>query len=149
MKIKIRTNLLGGILFLFFSIIAWILIPSQIEIGQSTTTLINAQFVPKMTLIIIFILSIVLIVLSLVSKKHQKYIELNLSKELKVVIFYVMLICYVLLIPVLGYRVSSILFCGIMLLYFKAKKWTYYVISFSVVLLLSYVFSSVLNVPLP
>ncbi|MCT4542137.1 MAG: tripartite tricarboxylate transporter TctB family protein [Vallitalea sp.] len=149
MKIKIRTNLIGGIFFLLLSVIGWILIPSQIQVGKSSTTLIDAQFIPKLTMILICIFSIVLIVLSLINEKYEKYIELNISNELKVVVFYIMLIGYVLLIPIIGYEISSILFCGVMLLYFKAKKWTYYIVSFSVVLVLSFIFSKVLGVPLP
>lgn len=149
MKIKVRTNLVGGILFSIISVIIWLLIPSEIQVGNSTTTLIDARFIPQVMMVMIFVFSLVLIIMSLKDKKYEKYIELDLSKQLKVLIFYLMLIAYVLLIPVLSYVWSSILFCGGMLLYFKARKWTWYAISFSVVLFLAYVFSSILNVPLP
>lgn len=148
MKIKIKANLAGGVIFLLFSIIAWMLIPSQIQASKIATTLIGARFVPQITIIVIFVLSLAMLLLSLILKK-DKIIDIDLSKEVKVFIFYAMLVGYVLLIPILGFLVSSLLFCIAMLLYFKVKKWTYYVISISVIVLLNFIFSNVLSVPLP
>jgi putative tricarboxylic transport membrane protein len=148
MKLKLKTNLVSGVMFAIFAAIVWVLIPFQIQTTESTSVVVNAQFVPKMVAIIIFILSIMLLVQSLVFKK-DKYVEINLDWELKVALFLLILIAYTVFMPIIGFLPASILFCCGALLYLKSKNWRYYLIAFAVIVTLFLVFTIVLKVPLP
>lgn len=148
MKLKFKTNLVSGILFAIFSVIVWVLIPFQIQTRESASVVVNAQFVPKLVAVLIFIFSIILLIQSLIFKK-DKYVEINLGMELKVALFVLILAAYTLLMPVMGFLFSSILFCCGSLFYLKSKNWKYYLASFIVTVILFLVFTMVLKVPLP
>jgi putative tricarboxylic transport membrane protein len=146
MNIKIRANLVTGIMFGIISIIIWYLIPSQIITRETAT--VNAKFVPSLVTAVMFLLSLALIVQSLVFKK-DKDVEIRLGKEAKMLVVLLMLIGYAVLLSFIGYVFSSILFCVGFLLYMKSKQWTFYVISLVAIILLKLIFTMVLQVPLP
>jgi putative tricarboxylic transport membrane protein len=146
MNIKIRANLVTGIMFGIISIIIWCLIPSQIITRETAT--VNAKFVPSLVTAVMFFLSLALIVQSLVFKK-DKDVEIHLGKEAKMLVVFLLLIGYAVLLSLIGYVFSSILFCVGFLLYMKSKQWTFYVISLVAIILLKLVFTMVLQVPLP
>lgn len=148
MKLRFRSNLVSGIVFAIFSSVVWFLIPLQIETRESASTVVNAQFVPKLVIVVTFILSIILMGQSLLFKK-DKYVELNLGMEMKLVLFFLMLVVYAVLMPIIGFLLSSLMFCSGSLLYLKSKNWKYYLASFATVMILYLVFTIILRVPLP
>jgi putative tricarboxylic transport membrane protein len=146
MKITIKANLTTGIMFGILAVLIWCLIPSQIM--TSETTEITAKSVPQLITGIMFLLSMALIVQSLAFKK-DKDVDIYLGKEAKMLLFFLMLIVYAILLSIIGFVFSSILFCIGFLLYMKSKNWVFYAVSFAVIVLLKIIFTVVLQVPLP
>lgn len=147
MKIRFRINLVSGIVFGLFSLVVWILIPFQI-LSKGSSTIVNAQFVPQLVTILIFVFSIILLIQSLVFKK-DRYVEINFKKEIKLLVFILMLVMYLILMPILGFLISSLVFCTGSLVYLKSRSWRHYVSTYIVVVALHIIFTMVLNVPLP
>lgn len=146
MKIKVKSNLAGGLFCILFSIILWIIIPIQVSLNNNNT-FIDARFMPKFMAIVIFIAGIMLVVQSRL--KEDKMIEINLNNELKSFLYIVVLIIYALLLSNLGFVISSI-FLGIMtLLLLKTTNRKYYIIILGLVFVLKVVFNYLLKVPLP
>ena len=148
--IKIKTNLIGGLSSILFSIALWIIIPLQIDLTRDNSSRfsINAQFLPKLAAIVICVLGIALILQSLVFKKEKIYL-FDTHKELRPLLFCLIIIAYVILIPIIGFLVSSILMsCG-GLLFLRTKKILYYIIALVSAAVIYITFSLLLNVSLP
>lgn len=146
MKLKLKSNLAGGIFCILLSIILWIIIPFQVSLNNNNTFL-NARFMPKFIAVVIFFAGILLVIQS--RWKEDKIIEINLRDELKSFLYIIILIIYALLLSNLGFVISSI-FLGIMtLILLKTTNWKYYTIVLGLVIVLKVVFNYILKVPLP
>jgi hypothetical protein len=132
------------------SIALWIIIPSQIDLSRviSSKYSINAQFLPKMVAVVIFILGVSLIIQSLILKIEKIY-TFETSKEVKPLLFYVILILYVLLISYIGFLVPSLIMSCSVLLFLGSKRVSHYIIVISIVVAINFIFKLALNVPLP
>lgn len=147
MNIKFKSNLASGIFSIIFSLVLWFLIPSQVALNRNEGTFLNAQFMPKMVAIIIFIGGILLVLQSRL--KEDKTIEISLGNELKSLLYIIVLIIYGVLLSNIGFLFSSI-FLGVMtLVLLKNKNWKYYAIIISLVVILKVVFNYLLGVQLP
>lgn len=69
-------------------------------------------------------------------------------KKLKPAIYIGMLLAYAVLLPQIGFVISSLLLANGILLYFRTRKWWFYLIASANVLLAYYVFQAI-NVTLP
>ena len=85
-KIKIKTNLVFGILALLLSVIVFFLIPKQIPISTLTKEHINGRFIPRLMCLIMFICGLACLIRSLVFKDDDEK-EIELDIELKNVIY--------------------------------------------------------------
>ena len=81
MNIKIRTNLVSGILFLIFSIVLLIIIPKEIQQTYQQNQYISAKAIPQLIGIFMLAVSVYLIIQSIVLKK-ETIKELELKPEL-------------------------------------------------------------------
>jgi hypothetical protein len=126
----------------------WILIPLQIKTRESADVMVDARFVPKIAVALIFIFSVILILTSLILKK-DKVVCINLIKEGKMLLFYLLMVGYVAAMPLIGFLFSSLLFGNAALLYLRSNKWQHYVIVSAVIALVHLVFVTILQVPLP
>lgn len=150
MKIKINSNMVSGVIFLIFSLVVWFLIPVHIVTDEETFA--NAQFIPRLLMIIIFLSSI-----SLIAKEAYKKIkniesdklEIDLKKESRVLIMFGILIIYTLIMPVIGFIFSSIIVGCVSLVLMKVKNWKYYLTIIISVVIVYYVFQNLLHVQLP
>jgi amino acid transporter len=147
MKIRFRTNLVSGIVFGLFSLVVWLLIPTQI-MSKGSYTIVNAQFVPKLVTVLIFAFSIILIIQSLVFKKDN-YAELHFKKEFRLILFFLFLLTYLILMNVIGFLIASLVFCTATLFYLRSRNWKHYVSTYIIVFILFLIFTKVLSVPLP
>ena len=66
MNIKIRTNLVSGILFLIFSIVLLIIIPKEIQQTYQQNQYISAKAIPQLIGIFMLAVSVYLIIQSIV-----------------------------------------------------------------------------------
>lgn len=150
MKIKIPTNLIGGILIMLLSFIVWMLIPNQINIGEAAMQKAqsNSRLIPDMLAIGIGISGALLVFQSLVLKK-EVYKEYNLGLEAKGAIYLVILIVYIVLVEYVGMLVACLLMGIGSLAYFRTKKIRRYIIIFAFFIVIYLVFSLVLKVKFP
>lgn len=147
---KLKTNLIGGGLFLFISIIIWFLIPSQIVLTQNSN--INSQTFPKLIVGLSIFSSFLLIakeIIKTIKKEPTDEIEITLNNEIKVIIMLVLLIIYVFLFEYIGFLFSSIIYSFLTLMYYKCKIIKYYISIALVCLIVNYIFKNLLLVQLP
>lgn len=152
-KIKYNNEILSGALFMIASAILWLLIPQQIQSLEKG--MVPASTVPRIAIGGLFICALLLFVQGLRLPKKTIVLEKDMisspkfKKELKSVIFALILLAYGLLFNVIGYIVDTALLVVAILLFYRSKKWWFYGIGIATVLLIYLVFSQVLNVNLP
>lgn len=147
---KLKTNLLGGGLFLSVSIIIWFLIPSQIILTQNNN--INSQTFPRLIVGIAIVSSILLIlkdIIKIIKKEPVEEVEIILNNEIKVIIMLILLTIYVFLFEHIGFLFSSIIYSFLTLMYYKSKNIKYYVSIALVCFVVNYIFKNLLLVQLP
>ena len=148
MTIKLRTNLIGGLLGLIIAAIIWFVIPVQVKVMQASTYSVDARFMPRLVTLIIALMSIVLLIQSLVLKK-ERIVDIIIKEETRVIVFYLILVAYVVLIPIIGFLISTLLISLGTLLYLRCKRKSYYIITGVIVAGIYLAFIFLLNVPLP
>lgn len=152
-KIKYNNEILSGALFMIASAILWLLIPQQIRSLEKG--MVTASTVPRIAIGGLFICALLLFVQGLRLPKKTIVLEKSMisspkfKKELKSVIFALILLVYGLLFNVIGYIADTALLVVAILLFYRSKKWWFYGIGIATVLLIYLVFSQVLNVNLP
>lgn len=147
MKMKIRTNLTGGIFSALFAGVLWFLSLGIIEVMPNSTS-VGANFFPKAMAVLLFIFSITLIVQSVFFKKEE-IIELDLKGELRTMIFLAIIVAYVVLINLIGFLISTILMSSAVLWYLKCRDWKYYVICAAAAIVIFFGFTYGLRIKLP
>lgn len=144
MKLKIKQDLIAGLIFILFSTAIWFMIPNHIAVEEAG---LNAQFFPKLVVIAMFILSLILTISSFFNKEG-KVIIVELNKEIKIFIFAMTMILYIFFLDKIGFIISSLLFSTSSIFLLKGKK--YYLIVMSILTIIIYVsFRFVLNIQLP
>ncbi|MBV7387828.1 tripartite tricarboxylate transporter TctB family protein [Pasteurellaceae bacterium TAE3-ERU1] len=151
MKIEIKQNLVGGLVFLIFSSLLWWLIPSQIVL-KDTAEAINSQTFPRIIVGLMWLCSVILVakeILLLVQRKPVKVVVFDLSEEFRSVILIALLIAYWGMLKVLPFVVASLIFVIAFLALSRCRNWKYYAIVCTTVILVSVVFEHILHVKLP
>lgn len=154
MKIKYNGEIVIGALFTIASGILLARIP--IEIKTLETTAVNAQTVPRIALGGLCLFSFILFLqgVFLIPKKVLVFDQaLKESREFKdsirSLIYIAILILYTVIFRFLGYIISSIYLIFAILIYYGARKKSYYAIALTVSAVVYLVFSLVLNIALP
>ncbi len=154
MKLKINAEIVAGLLFTIAAGILFLMIPTEIKTLE--TTEINAQSVPRIALGGLCLFSFLLFLqgLFLLPKK-----EIVFSKELyagrafkdaiRSLCYIAIVIVYVVLFKLLGFIASNIYLIFAVLMYYGARKKSYYAIALFISALVYLVFSVVLNISLP
>lgn len=147
MKIKVKSNLISGAASVIFAIALWFIIP--IQIVDQSNKLIKSDFLPRLLAVIILICGIWLIAESYLKPEKEKFIEFDLKKEARVLIYMAALILYIVLFNKIGFFFSSLLLSLFTLLFVKEKKVSRYVIVALYVTALFFIFKYGLGIPLP
>ncbi|MGI6466640.1 MAG: tripartite tricarboxylate transporter TctB family protein [Sphaerochaetaceae bacterium] len=154
MKIKYNGEIIVGFIFTLVAAILLLKIPTEIKTLE--TTAINAQTVPKIALGGLGIFSFLLFLQGLLLLPKKEVVfggDLYASKEFKDTIrsfIYIgILVVYAILFKVVGFIVSSIYLIFAVLIYYGAKKKSYYIIALIISALVYLVFAKVLNISLP
>ncbi|GKX29689.1 hypothetical protein SH1V18_21690 [Vallitalea longa] len=150
MKIKIKQELVGAILFFTVAAVIWFLIPSQIAVKGNEQ--ISSQTFPRLIIGLMGLCSgfiIIKEIVKIIKKQPVKEIEINLREERKSLAVILMLLGYWLLLHVLPFMLVSLIFGGVMLVFFKCKNWKYYVTVSVIIIAVTLVFQNALNVELP
>ncbi len=149
---RINKSIVGGVFFLLLSLAIWFTIPYQIKVLNED--MINAQFLPKTITMVMLILSVLLLIQSIVKAKkngtaEKDIITIQWSEETRVLLAFVLLVVYAIVMPMIGFLISSIVVSGLVLLLMKVKKWTYYVYTFALAVFIHVIFKYALNIQLP
>ena len=149
MKITIKKNLWSGIITVVASLILWFALPYCIKSQvTSLTAAVGPDYLPRLIIALMGICGIGLIITSLVFKKDDT-IEVNLKDELRTLLLVVIILAYILLMPVIGFLLSTILFSCIALFFMETRKPLHYVVVIVLSVLIFVGFKYGLTVSLP
>ncbi len=148
-KIALKKNLTSGIIAVIFGVVLWVMLPYCIKSGvNSVTSAVGPEYIPKIILAVTTACGIGLIFTSIVLKKDET-VDIELKSETRALIYMVLLIVYVLLLPHIGYLISSMAFAGVSLLVMQCRKASYYIFAEILVVLIFIGFKYGLSVSLP
>lgn len=149
-KVKLYVDILTPIIFIIFAVAVLLAMPKQIALLSSGS--INERSFPTLLMFLIIICGVVLLIkeiYNIISKKKANIVETTVLVEVKALIILGILVLYWLLMGLVGFIVSSILLGLAMLMFFRVKKPSYYIIVSVVAVLIGVFFRYVLNVRLP
>lgn len=149
-KIRLYVDIITPIIFIIFAVAVLLAMPSQIALLSSSS--INERSFPTLLMFLIIICGVVLLgkeIFNIVSKKKANIVETTALVEVKALIILGILVLYWLLMGLIGFIISSILLGLAMLMFFRVKKVSYYIIVSVVAVLIGVFFRYVLNVRLP
>ncbi|HHT80457.1 MAG TPA: tripartite tricarboxylate transporter TctB family protein [Spirochaetales bacterium] len=149
-KVNFYPTVVGPIVFLVFALVAFLIMPSQVKVQQQAAT--TARTFPILLLQIMIVGSVALLVTEIVKilrKTELEVVQIELLTEIKALIILLMLILYAILMPLIGFIPSSLLFSVAMLYFFRIKKVSYYLIIIFSALVIGLIFRYLLGVRLP
>lgn len=148
MEIKVRTNLVSGIVFLILSGILLAVIPEQIKQTYQQNQYIDAKAIPQMIGCVTAAISLLLIVKSLVF--HQETVRsFAVKPEMMAILYFGGLLVYLFLIPRLGFLISSLILGAGTMAYQKVKSVRQWAVVLIIMVAIYYGFSKGLNIFLP
>lgn len=147
--LKVNMNVFKGVLFLCLAIIVLAITPSQVGVIEGE--IINSRSFPYLVTGIMIASSLLLILEGLMSKQKTYFIvsKEEAKKWVVPLAVFVLVLIYVLIIPILGFVISSFIATTVLLLMVKCKKPLYYIIIFICIFAIYYLFTEFLTVPLP
>lgn len=148
MEVKIKTNLVSGIIFFILSCILLAVIPQQIRQTYQQNQYIDAKAIPQMIGCVTALISVLLIVKSLVF--HQETVKTYVVKpEMMAILYFCGLLLYLVLIPHLGFLLSSLLLGAGTMAYQKVKSVRQWAVVLAIMIVIYFGFSKGLNIILP
>ena len=148
MKIKIRTNLVSGILMALFSGYMLFVMSQQVKVPAYDSGAPSPRIILGICLVVILICSIVLIIQSLVFKK-EKIVVFDWEKEKPAIFLIIMLCIYVFLIIKIGFILASVITFVVILYYCGERKPFIYIFTIALAVGIYFLFSKVFHVSLP
>lgn len=149
-KVRLYVDIITPIIFIIFAVAVLLAMPKQIALLSSGS--INERTFPTMLMLLIIICGVALLIkeiYNIISKKKANIVETTVMVEVKALIILGILVLYWLLMGLVGFIISSILLGLAMLMFFRVKKPSYYIIVSVVAVLIGVFFRYVLNVRLP
>ena len=148
-EIKIKKNLASGIISVLAGTVLWLMIPYCIKSKVNyLTSSIGPTYMPKLIVIVMIVCGVGLIIQSLILKKDET-VTISISDELRVLIYLGLLIAYILLLPILGFILTSGLFVCCSLWLMESRNKFHYLTALIIVLLVFVGFKYGLSVNLP
>lgn len=129
---KIKTNLVFGIVALVCGAVVWILIPSQIGVSTMVSEYVSGRFIPRLMAVMMMFCGAAGIIKSLVAKESDVK-EIEISTEQKNVGFLLLVVIYGILAKNVSFLLASLLFSGTALTYVGCRDWKKYGIVFGIV----------------
>ncbi|MBB1274732.1 tripartite tricarboxylate transporter TctB family protein [Psychromonas sp. SR45-3] len=149
---KMTSNILGGLLFVGISLFILLVIPDQVQ--ASSQAGINAQSFPRWIATLMLVCSVFLLVNEV--RLQRKNGSVNISafnvdfkKEIRAVLFIVLIVAYALATPFIGFLFASMAFSALALLFFNITNIKFYIFLIVCCVVVHYVFKFLLLVQLP
>lgn len=153
-KFKYNNEIIAGTVFTILGVILWLFIPTQVKTLEKSA--INAQTFPKIAIGGLIIFSALLLIQGLIfgEKKvatfsKETFRTEKFRKEMKSILYALILIAYCFLVVPLGYVISSLILVTAILAFYGTKKWWYYAIPVVMIFIIYFVFGYTLHVSLP
>ena len=151
MKKNISLNLVRGTVFAFLAIVLLLVTPSQISIKFEQGQAVNSRTFPYIVFGLMLVCSVWLIIKGLRDTSGEK-VEISL-KTLQTwgipLLFLGIVFIYALLMYYIGYILSSIIVANGILLLFKCRKVSIYLICNVTIFVIFFVFTRLIDVILP
>ena len=147
--LKFYPSIVGSIIFIVLSLAIFWWMPSQIKIQPGAIT---ARTFPSLMAGIMLACSLVVLlreIVKIVRKQPLVVSELNLLTEMKALIILSLFVVFAVLAELIGFIPSSVIYSILMLVYFRIKKWSYYLIVSLSAIVIGLAFQNLLNVKLP
>lgn len=148
MKIKIKTNLVSGIVMGVISLILLIIMPTQVRVPAYDSGAPSPRIIPGICLVLMLIFSVVLIIQSLVLKK-EKIVEFDWAVEKPAVVLILIMCIYTALIIYIGYIPASIITFLAVQFYCGERKLPIYIYTVAAAILIYFLFKNVFYISLP
>ena len=174
MKKEHKRDIGWGIFFLLFAGFVWLVVPHQIPVPARPSAM-GPRFFPRVISLILAIVSLGLVLSTLLKHKRdmkenqdeeitgnengetklwKSFFQFNFNKdllnsELRALLVFLVMIIYTVLMPVIGFVISSTMAGIAILIILGEGKWYYYPIIFVIVYVIYYVFRFYLYVQLP
>ncbi|MCL7748851.1 tripartite tricarboxylate transporter TctB family protein [Halalkalibacter alkaliphilus] len=145
---KIRTNLLSGIIFGIISIVFILLVPSQVAVPTFNNGGPSPRIIPYIVLYGMLICSVALIIQSLVFKK-ERIVVLDFKIEKASLIVLVIMILFGIVMLNFGFIISVIVVLPILLFILRERKPFIYGFTIFGGIGVYYLFTKVFNITLP
>ena len=149
-------NNINRVIAVFFFVVGlalYLITPSQVSQISTASGKMGADFFPKFVSMLMMFAAVGLFVQTQVAIMQGHEIEArpeyDWSREIKVVIVLIMMVIYVVVMPHLGFILSSILFGCLLILLLGKSRWWYYAVYVASVGVIYYVFKYLLYVHLP
>jgi putative tricarboxylic transport membrane protein len=153
-KDRINFNTIVSIFLIVFSIVAFFLIPYQIEkpklfMGRSLMQMEPSLF-PRVSIVGLFILSVFYLMNSVKLNEKNLFRELEKQYYLRILVSFVIFVAYALLIEPLGFVLSSALMVGSLSFYYGNRNLIiFFLILIGAPLIIYFLFTRLLRVSLP
>jgi len=154
LKDRINFNTVVALCFLLFSIIFYLLIPYQIAepklfMGRHLSDMKPTLF-PRVAFAGLTFLSVLYLILSFRLKEENLFKAIEGKRYIKIVVSFLVFLCYALVFESLGFLISSMLLIGILVPYYGYRKIPVYIpVLIGIPLALYLIFVRVLHVSLP
>lgn len=118
---KVKTNLVGGVLFIVLGVVLLALLPTQIKMAGQTNFLESNRVIPAAIEVIMIICGIILVVQSLVFKKED-YVDIKWEEEKYALMVFLIFAVFAALVYCIGFLVGAVVFVVLMALFYKNKN---------------------------
>ena len=146
--LRIKTNLMTGIIMGAISIAFLFMIPHQIRVPAFDTGAPSPRIIPTFVFTGILICSVILIIQSLFFKKDDVVVW-NIKNELPLIIMIAMVCGFAFIIINFGFIAGVCVFFPALLLYMGERKPLTYVITIAVGIGVYLIFTNIFNISLP
>ena len=148
MKIRIKTNLLAGIVTGAFALAMLLVLPGQVRIPAYDSGAPSPRIIPAVALVGIALCAVALIVQSLILKREKIY-EFDTKKEIPALVLIALFCLYVFLMQFMGFVLASVLIFSAILFYEGERKPRIYIFTALAAIGIFLLFKYVFNISLP
>jgi putative tricarboxylic transport membrane protein len=145
---KVKTNLVSGIIFVVLGGILLLLMPSQIVVASIIPFLESAKAAPLLAIIIMTVGGTVLIIQSVFLGKEQ-VVEVHFAEQKYALFVIATIIGYAGLIFLLGYIIASIAMVFVLYRFYQIRNVFQLGIALAIAVGIFFLFTKIFNVSLP
>ena len=145
---KIKTNLVGGVIFVMLGLILLLLQPSQVVVSNKIAFLESAKVAPMMSIIVMLLGGCCLIFQSVALKK-EKEVFINIEEQKNALYMLSGMFLYAGMIYFLGFLIASAVLVLLLFKFYENRNKKHLIIVLCIAALVYVLFTRIFNVSLP